>query len=43
VQLRARPSGGLVVRVSLPAGQDAIPDADFIQGDYADDRARAHA
>jgi signal transduction histidine kinase len=43
VELRARPSGGLVVRVSLPARQDAIPDADFIQGDYADDRARAHA
>jgi signal transduction histidine kinase len=43
VELRARPSGGLVVRVSMPARQDARPDADFIQGDYADDRARAHA
>jgi len=43
VELRARPSGGLVVRVSLPARQDATPDTDFIQGEYADERARAHA
>jgi signal transduction histidine kinase len=43
VELRARPSGGLIVRVSLPEGNGAMLDADFIQGDYADDRARAHA
>jgi signal transduction histidine kinase len=43
VELRARASGGLVVRVSLPAGERANPDTDFIPGDYADDRARAHA
>jgi signal transduction histidine kinase len=43
VELRARPSGGLVVRVSLPGRDGAITDTDFIQGDYADDRARAHA
>jgi signal transduction histidine kinase len=43
VELRARPSGGLVVRVSLPGRDGAIPDTDFIPGDYADDRARAHA
>ena len=43
VELRARPSGGLVVRVSLPAGERANTDEEFIQGDYADDRARAHA
>ena len=43
VELRARPSGGLVVRVSLPARDGASSDVDFIQGDYADDRARAHA
>jgi signal transduction histidine kinase len=43
VELRARPSGGLVVRVSLPGREGAMSDADFIQGDYADDRARAHA
>ena len=43
VELRARPSGGLVVRVALPGRDGAIPDTDFIQGDYADDRARAHA
>jgi signal transduction histidine kinase len=43
VELRARPSGGLVVRVSLPGREGAIPDTDFIEGDYADDRARAHA
>src|SRR4051794_35291786 len=43
VELRARPSGGLVVRVALPGREGAIPDTDFIQGDYADDRARAHA
>jgi signal transduction histidine kinase len=43
VELHARPSGGLVVRVALPARQDAKADTDFIQGDYADDRARAHA
>ena len=27
----------------LPGRDGAIPDVDFIQGDYADDRARAHA
>jgi signal transduction histidine kinase len=43
VELRACPSGGLVVRVSLPGREGINPDADFIQGDYADDRARAHA
>jgi len=43
VELRARPSGGLVARVSLPARGGATADEDFIQGDYADDRARAHA
>jgi signal transduction histidine kinase len=43
VELRARPSGGLVVRVSLPERDGATPDTDFIPGDYADDRARAHA
>ena len=43
VDLRARPSGGLVARVSLPARGGATTDEDFIQGDYADDRARAHA
>jgi signal transduction histidine kinase len=43
VELRPRPSGGLVVRVSLPGREGAVPDTDLIQGDYADDRARAHA
>ena len=43
VELRARPSGGLVARVSLPARGGATTDEDFIQGEYADDRARAHA
>jgi len=43
VELTARPSGGLIVRVSLPEGDGAMLDTDFIQGDYADDRARAHA
>jgi signal transduction histidine kinase len=43
VEARARPSGGLIVRVSLPARRDANTDTDFMQGDYADDRARAHA
>jgi signal transduction histidine kinase len=43
VELRARPVGGLVVRVSLPARDSAGTDADFIPEDYADDRARAHA
>ena len=43
VELHARPSGGLVARVSLPARDRATTDEDFIQGDYADDRARAHA
>jgi signal transduction histidine kinase len=43
VELRARPSGGLVVRVALPGREGAIPDTDLTEGDYADDRARAHA
>jgi signal transduction histidine kinase len=43
VELHARPAGGLVVRVALPGRDGAISDTDFIQGDYADDRARAHA
>jgi signal transduction histidine kinase len=43
VTLRARPSGGLTVKVSLPARERAIPDQDMTSGDYADDRARAHA
>jgi signal transduction histidine kinase len=43
VELRARPSGGLVVRVSLPAREGAKPDTELTQRDYADERARAHA
>jgi signal transduction histidine kinase len=43
VELRARPSGGLVARVSLPARERAKPDINLTSGDYADDRARAHA
>src|SRR5215210_1735678 len=43
VELRARPSGGLVVRVSLPARHGANPDTELTGSDYADDRARAHA
>jgi signal transduction histidine kinase len=43
VELRARPSGGLVVRVALPGREGAIPDTDLTEGDYADDRAGAHA
>ena len=43
VQLHARPSGGLVARVSLPASERAKPDEILMEGDYADDRARAHA
>src|SRR5919107_5191161 len=43
VELQARPSGGLVVRVSLPARQGANPDTELTGRDYADDRARAHA
>jgi signal transduction histidine kinase len=43
VEVRARPAGGLVVRVSLPGRGDANTDMDFIQGDYADDLARTHA
>ena len=43
VELRARPSGGLVVRVSLPAREGARPDTELTRRDYADDRARAHA
>jgi signal transduction histidine kinase len=43
VELRARPSGGLVARVSLPASERARPDENLMPGDYADDRARAHA
>jgi signal transduction histidine kinase len=43
VELRARPSGGLVVRVSLPAREGANPDMELTMSDYADDRARAHA
>jgi signal transduction histidine kinase len=43
VELRARLSGGLVARVSLPARDSATTDEDFIQREYADDRARAHA
>jgi signal transduction histidine kinase len=43
VELRARPSGGLVVRVSLPAREGANPDTELTPRDYADDRARAHA
>src|ERR671928_711357 len=37
VELRARPSGGLVVRVSLPRREGMILDEELIQGDYADD------
>jgi hypothetical protein len=43
VEVRARPAGGLAVRVSLPGRRDANTDVDFIQGEYADDRARTHA
>jgi signal transduction histidine kinase len=43
VELRARPSGGLVVRVSLPAREGANPDTELTSRDYADDRARAPA
>jgi signal transduction histidine kinase len=43
VELRARPNGGLVVRVSLPAREGAKPDTELTSEDYADDRARAHA
>jgi signal transduction histidine kinase len=43
VELRPRPSGGLVVRVSLPAREGASPDTELTRRDYADDRARAHA
>ena len=43
VELRARPSGGLVARVSLPGRDGATIDEDLIQREYADDRARAHA
>jgi signal transduction histidine kinase len=43
VTLRARPAGGLTVRVSLPVGERARSDHDLTRGDYADDRARAHA
>jgi signal transduction histidine kinase len=43
VALDARPTGGLAVRVSLPCGERARTDTDMTEGDYADDRARAHA
>ena len=43
VSLRARDAGGLVVRVQLPGSARANADLDFMEGDYADDRARAHA
>jgi signal transduction histidine kinase len=43
VTLRPRPSGGLLVRVELPAREGANPDLDFMEGDYAHDRVRAHA
>ncbi|MEY2536220.1 MAG: hypothetical protein QOF29_4130 [bacterium] len=43
VTLRARPSGGLTVKVSLPGRESANPDQDMTTEDYADDRARAHA
>src|SRR4051794_25219568 len=43
LELRARPSGGLVVRAELPARERANADADPTEGDYADDRAGAHA
>ncbi len=43
VTLRPRPSGGLLVRVDLPAREGANPDLDFMEGDYAHDRVRAHA
>jgi signal transduction histidine kinase len=43
VALDARPTGGLAVRVSLPGGERARNDTDMTEGDYADDRARAHA
>jgi signal transduction histidine kinase len=43
VELRARPSGGLVVRVSLPAREGASPDTELTPNDYSEERARAHA
>ena len=43
LELRARPSGGLVVRVSLQGREGARPDAELMGGGYADDRACAHA
>ena len=42
--LRARPQGGLVATVALPAArQDARGDADPSEEGYPGDRARAHA
>jgi signal transduction histidine kinase len=43
VALCARDAGGLVVRVRLPGAEGADPDPEFMEGDYAHDRARAHA
>ena len=43
VVLTPRPTGGLIVRVDLPGRQGANPDVEFMEGDYAHDRARAHA
>jgi signal transduction histidine kinase len=43
VSLRPRDAGGLVVRVELPGSERANPDLEFMEGDYAHERARAHA
>jgi signal transduction histidine kinase len=43
VALDARPAGGLAVRVTLPAGEGAKNESHMTEGDYSDDRARAHA
>jgi signal transduction histidine kinase len=43
VRVSPREAGGLVVRVELPARDGARTDAEFTEGDYAHDRARAHA
>ncbi len=43
VTLRPRPAGGLTVRVELPARDGARTDVEFMEGEYAHDRVRAHA
>jgi signal transduction histidine kinase len=43
VTVKPRKTGGLIVRVELPAREGANTDPEFMEGDYAHDRARAHA